>query len=490
MNILEEAIIYATIMHQGKTRKMGDIPYILHPLEVAQTISSMTDDLEIIAAGVLHDIVEDTDGSLEEIKLRFGERVAAIVDSETEPEGVLTNPVETWHYRKEESLKTLKNSTDIGVKMLWLGDKLSNIRSLAALYSEQGESLWQNLHQKDPNQQLWYYRTVAETLELDLNRTGAYKEFIKHLNFIWPGTYATEKTRYKKYREYKVDGCPVVGKGAKGTVYRYDDELCIKVFNSNNTYKDIEREQELAKKAFVAGIPTAISFGIVTVGDCYGSMFELLDSDSISGLIAKSPSRAPYYANLMADLAKNIHSTQGSEIGVPDFMPTVHKWIDKGLGYEDKAMADKLNAMVDALPVNGTMIHGDFHTGNIMLQGSEPILIDMDGLSVAHPIVELSGIYMFYVGFGELDRSVIENFMGFSVETARVFYDQFVRRYLDTEDPAAVQELVDRSALICYARLVYRLHKKGTELNEADAKARDYYMEKIRNLMEHVQTLG
>ena len=86
MNLLEEAIIYSTIMHQGKLRKISGSPYILHPLEVAQILSGMTDDIEIIAAGVLHDIVEDTDGTLKEIEKRFGSRVAGLVDSETEEE--------------------------------------------------------------------------------------------------------------------------------------------------------------------------------------------------------------------------------------------------------------------------------------------------------------------------------------------------------------------------------------------------------------------
>ena len=84
MKLLEEAIIYATIMHQGKTRKLNKIPYIFHPLEVAQILATLTEDEEIITAGILHDIVEDTDGSMEEIESRFGKRVAFLVGSESE----------------------------------------------------------------------------------------------------------------------------------------------------------------------------------------------------------------------------------------------------------------------------------------------------------------------------------------------------------------------------------------------------------------------
>lgn len=144
MNIIEEAIIYATVMHQGKVRKLNKNPYILHPMEVAQILSTMTDDMEIITAGILHDVVEDTDGTLSEIEKRFGKRVANIVASESEQKYTGEDRRATWQRRKEASLAQLRNSRDIGIKMLWLADKLANIRSLAGEYSERGEAIWQS----------------------------------------------------------------------------------------------------------------------------------------------------------------------------------------------------------------------------------------------------------------------------------------------------------------------------------------------------------
>ena len=118
MNKIEEAIIYATVMHQGKVRKLGSIPYILHPLEVAQILATMTDDQDVITAGILHDIVEDTDGTLQEIEKRFGERVALLVSSESENDYPGESRSESWKRRKEESLKVLRNADDQGVRML------------------------------------------------------------------------------------------------------------------------------------------------------------------------------------------------------------------------------------------------------------------------------------------------------------------------------------------------------------------------------------
>lgn len=118
MNMIEEAIIYSTVLHQGKVRKFNDIPYILHPMEVAQILSTMTDDQEIITAGILHDVIEDTDGTLSEIEKRFGKRVAYLVSAESENEYPDEDRGATWQRRKEESIEVLKNSTDLGLKML------------------------------------------------------------------------------------------------------------------------------------------------------------------------------------------------------------------------------------------------------------------------------------------------------------------------------------------------------------------------------------
>ena len=155
MNILEEAIIYATILHQGKVRQFRNNPFILHPLEVAQILSTLTEDEEVITAGILHDIVEGTDGTLEEIRKRFGDKVAELVDSGAEGDPSCEDHEHTWKQRKEKGLLLLKNSEDSGVRMLWLADNLADIRSLAAVYSEKGEALWEELHETDPDTQLW-----------------------------------------------------------------------------------------------------------------------------------------------------------------------------------------------------------------------------------------------------------------------------------------------------------------------------------------------
>lgn len=490
MNKLEEAIIYATVMHQGKVRKLGNTPFILHPLEVAQILSTMTDNEEIITAGILHDIVDDTDGTLEEIEKRYGIRVAELVSSVSEKTYSDEKTADTWKQRKEESLHFLKNNEDTGVHMIWLADTLANIRSLAGAYSEKGEGLWNELHQSDSAMQCWYYRSIAEMVELTLNKTGAFKELIKHINFIWPGTFDSEKSRYKKYREVSVDGCKLIGRGAKGEVYRYDDELVIKVFNYKNTYRDVEHEIALSRKAFIMGIPTAISFGIVSVGERYGAMYELVDSETISSCIERNPGQVDAYAKIMAELAHTIHSiTVTEEDGFRNVLDRIKKRVSSGVRYEDAALAEKCLKLIDTIPVSDTLIHGDFHTGNVFMQRGEALLIDMDRVSTGHPITELSCLYYFYITLGEYDPAVVEDFMGFSYQTARQFYDSFIRSYLGTEDEQKIIEVSEKAAFLSYVRMIARIRKKAV-LSENDHQNIAFYLEKIQTLLEKLDTLA
>lgn len=175
--LIDKAIIYATGKHSAQTRKYTGAPYILHPLEVAVIISTLTDDECTIAAGILHDTVEDTDATVEEISSIFGKRVTELVLSETEDKYAEKPPQETWEQRKMESLEKLKNSDDIEIKKLWLGDKLSNVRSFCRMYSEVGDKMWQSFNQKDKTKQARYYKAIAEGLS-ELSLTPAYKELV------------------------------------------------------------------------------------------------------------------------------------------------------------------------------------------------------------------------------------------------------------------------------------------------------------------------
>ena len=176
MDLVSEALAFAAKAHDGMRRRKSEAPYVLHPMEVGAIIGTMTDNQEVIAAGVLHDVVEDAGISIEEIGERFGARVMELVSSETENKREDLPAEETWRIRKEESLAKLGATNDIDVMMLWIGDKLSNIRAIYRNHLVEGDALWSKFHQSDISVQAWYYRSIMKYTER-LSDTLAWREY-------------------------------------------------------------------------------------------------------------------------------------------------------------------------------------------------------------------------------------------------------------------------------------------------------------------------
>ena len=176
MELASEAIAFAVKAHDGMRRKKGDAPYILHPMEAAVVVGTMSDDQHLIAAAALHDVVEDAGVTIDEVEKRFGKRVRELVESETEDKRADLPPSDTWRIRKEESLAVLKNTDDIGVLMVWLGDKLANMRSIYREWKVEGDAMWQRFNQKDVNEQAWYYGAIVKLTER-LSDTSAWLEY-------------------------------------------------------------------------------------------------------------------------------------------------------------------------------------------------------------------------------------------------------------------------------------------------------------------------
>ena len=176
MELVSEAVAFAVKAHDGQRRKKSEAPYILHPMEAAVIVGTMTNDQNLIAAAALHDVVEDAGISIEEIGEKFGQRVKDLVGSETEDKRAELPPEETWRIRKEESLEVLKNTEDLGVLMVWLGDKLANMRSIYRDWKIEGNAMWQRFNQKDVRAQAWYYGSIVKLTER-LSHTSAWLEY-------------------------------------------------------------------------------------------------------------------------------------------------------------------------------------------------------------------------------------------------------------------------------------------------------------------------
>lgn len=293
----------------------------------------------------------------------------------------------------------------------------------------------------------------------------------------------------KAYRRLSVDGCEVIGQGANGKVYRLDPDTIIKVYLNPDSLPDIHRERELARRAFVLGIPTAIPYDVVKVGDGYGSVFELLNAKSFAKLLKADPESIDSVVDMYVDLLKKIHSTQVKPEDMPDMKEIACTWAEYLRDYLPSEKADKLVSLVKAVPEDLHMLHGDYHIKNVMLQNGEVLLIDMDTLCHGHPIFELASMYNAYLGFAELDHGNVEAFLGIPYETAASIWKKSLSKYLGTTDSAKLAEVENKAMLIGYTRLMRRNIRRHALETEQGRKEIETYKNHIIDLLDKVDAL-
>ena len=181
--LLDRAIIFAVKAHAGTERRGKGFPYIVHPMEAMEIVATITPDQELLAAAALHDTVEDTDVTVDELRAAFGSRIAMLVADESDemPEGV--TEADSWHARKQAAIDRLAQAPR-DAKIVAMGDKLSNMRAIARDYAVMGDALWNLFHVKNRADHEWHYRGLADALS-DLADTFAYQEFVRLIEQVW-----------------------------------------------------------------------------------------------------------------------------------------------------------------------------------------------------------------------------------------------------------------------------------------------------------------
>lgn len=288
----------------------------------------------------------------------------------------------------------------------------------------------------------------------------------------------------KTYRRIDIENCEFIAKGANGAVYRYDNETIVKQYFNRDALPEIMQERENSRRAFVLGVNTAIPYGIVRIGDGYGSLTELLNATSVTKLIRANPEDLSQSVAYYIDAIKEVHAIETQPGDLPDFKKWVLEWVDFLEKYLDDAHAKKMRTLIEGIPDSNYIIHGDYHTNNVMVQNGEPILIDMDTLAVGHPVLELGSMFNAFVGFGETDREGSESFFGFDTETAHRFWYLSLARYFGTDDENTIIDAENKAKVIGYMRLLRRCLRR-----DADAVAVNYYKEKLTEVLDKVDTL-
>ena len=184
-----------------------------------------------------------------------------------------------------------------------------------------------------------------------------------------------------------------------------------------------------------------------------------------------------------------IHGTVVPEGKLPDFRDTVISWADFMQDYLPEQYGTKLKALVEAIPHDDHMIHGDYHTKNIVLQGDEVLIIDMDTLAVGHPVIELASIYNAFQGYSEYDHGTVLEFQGFDFDTATQFWHKVLAAYLGTHSETKLHEVEDKARVIGYTRMIRRsIRRKGLESEKGRAEI-ELWKGKLLELLDRVDSL-
>ena len=283
----------------------------------------------------------------------------------------------------------------------------------------------------------------------------------------------------KGFRKMSVEGCEKIGEGSNGIVYRLNPDTIIKVYKNSDALDDIKRERELAKTALVLGINTAIPFDIVKVDDKIGSVFELLSAKSITKLIREDPDNKDKYIKIFADLLKEIHGTVVKENVLPDAKARAIDWAEYLKEYIPVESYDKLHKMLEDVPFDLHMIHGDYHANNVHYSNGEPILIDMDTLSTGNPVFEFANIFLAYGGYGELDHSITTEFMGLDWDTCIYLFNKTIEFYFEGKDPKEVELNKHKAMVVGYTRALRRTIKRLKDKTELIEHYKKHLIEEI-----------
>ena len=381
-SLLDRAIVFAVRAHANTERRGKGFPYIVHPMEAVEIVSTMTSDQELLAAAALHDTVEDTDVTLEQIRAEFGDRIASIVESESdEMEGA------DWRSRKQAAIDRLA-AASLDAQMVAMGDKLSNMRAIARDYAVRGEDLWKIFHAPDPSDHEWHYRGLAQSLRA-LADTCAYKEFVSLIHQVWPDA-PSERPSLIDISEYEQSG-----DGYTAISYNHKDgSTMIKLYSSYIPTSVPARELAVAQKVMSMGIPTPRSGRFITDGSRVGAEFERISpKKSFARSISQDPSCLNDMAVRFARMCKELHSTPCDTVF---FESARDHFRDAVASCRDITPEMKARAMevIASTPSATTCVHGDMHIGNVITDGREDYWIDLGDFRFGHPLFDLGMFYL------------------------------------------------------------------------------------------------
>ena len=273
---------------------------------------------------------------------------------------------------------------------------------------------------------------------------------------IFEVTGFTEILNIKKaLREISIEGCELIGAGGYGTVYRLNEENIVKVYN-NASLDFIEKERELSKKAFLLGVPTAISFDTVKVGDKYGVVYEMLDAKTVAQLITANPADLQKLGQLSAVTLKNLHTIKADNSGFPSKKETLANWIREIAKYMEPGEVDTILKYIDSIPDRDTFLHGDFNSRNVMVKDGEVLLIDIGDAAYGHPAFDIVGLILSYLILPTVTTPEhVRELMGFDPALAQNMWGVMCGAYFMTTDQEEIKRITGMLMPITFLMMTY-----------------------------------
>ena len=309
------------------------------------------------------------------------------------------------------------------------------------------------------------------------------REVSKEVYDIFETTGFTEIfTVSKRMREVSIDDCELIGKGFYGTVYRLDDETIVKVYDSPESLTMIENEKRMAKAAFVKGIPTAISYDIVRVGNSYGAVFEMLKSKTFNDMVNDNPDNIETILKQYVNFIKMVHGTEMDHGSLPSAKKSYLEQLEKIKDYIGDERFQKLYTLVSDIPESDYVVHGDFQMKNVMMLEGEPSLIDMDTLSVGNCVFDLAGLYATYILFNESEPDNSLKFLELTKEISDTVWNKIVEYYFEGISKEETDKNVYKIRLASAIRFLYII-VSSNRINEPLGQTR------LKVTLQHIDEL-
>ena len=418
--LLDKAITFAVRAHHNTERRGKGFPYIVHPLEAVAIVATMSPDQELLAAAALHDVVEDTGVTLDDLRREFGDKVASLVEKESDRFISGVSEEDSWRDRKQAAIERIA-AAPLEAKMVALGDKLSNMRAIARDYDELGDKLWARFHAPGGRaDHEWHYRGLAQSLN-DLAGTPAFSEFVQLIEHV----FGKPRPEWIDLADYEVSG-----DGYTAISYNHKDgKRMMKLYAEYMPISVPENELQMSWNIMDLGLHIPKAYRLVTDGKRVGVEFErIVDKRSFARAVSQEPEHLEQYVAAFAAECKKLHATPCNTDVFPSVKEHFHGVIDASRDLSEAQKA-RMHAFINEAPDATTCIHGDMHLGNIITNGRQNWWIDLADFRYGHPYFDLGMLWFVCVANPE-DELAQKLFHVSHAQMLRV-WEAFVRCYFD-----------------------------------------------------------